>query len=119
MNKEKGVPFLNKYKKIILLCLAGILLFSAGIGAGLLLQPQADGAQSGYAANPSHEYLVGAAAWQMSAEAHALMMQGFHLAEENIDEISGHGHDIVLHKLHMEQYLVDIHLVEFTFGHNE
>ena len=89
MNKEKGVPFLNKYKKIILLCLAGILLFSAGIGAGLLLQPQADGAQSGYAANPSHEYLVGAAAWQMSAEVHALMMQGFHLAEENIDEIVG------------------------------
>jgi predicted secreted acid phosphatase len=32
--------------------------------------------------------MVGAAAWQMSAEAHALMMQGFHLAEKNIDEMA-------------------------------
>lgn len=42
------------------------------------------------AANPSYEYLVGASAWQMSAEAHALMMQGFNIAEKNIDEIAGY-----------------------------
>ena len=32
--------------------------------------------------------MVGAAAWQMSAEAHALMMQGFHLAESNVDDLA-------------------------------
>ena len=42
---------------------------------------------TGYAANPAYEYMVSSAAWQMSAEAHALIMQGFHIAEKNIDEI--------------------------------
>lgn len=32
-----------------------------------------------------YEYLVGGAAWQMSAEAHALIMQGFNLATKNVD----------------------------------
>ena len=35
-----------------------------------------------------YEYLVGAAAWQMSAEAHALMMQAFNIAKENVDEMA-------------------------------
>ena len=34
-----------------------------------------------------YEYLVGAAAWQMSAEAHALMMQAFNIAKENVDDM--------------------------------
>ena len=42
-----------------------------------------------------------------------------HMPEENIDEITGHGHDIVLHELHVEQYLIDVHLIEFSLGHNE
>ena len=65
----------------------------AGAGGGYLLgtrQAAPSAAEpTGYAANPAYEYMVGAAAWQMSAEAHALMMQGFGIAEKNIDEIAG------------------------------
>ena len=86
MDKKEN-SFGNRCKKIILFGLTGILLFSAGIGTGLLLQPKTDDVQSGYAANPTHEYLTGSAAWQMSAEAHALMMQSFHIAEKNIAEM--------------------------------
>lgn len=31
--------------------------------------------------------MVGATAWQMSAEAHALMMQGSNLAQNNVDDM--------------------------------
>ena len=52
------------------------------------MQPQTETAeQPGYVSNPAYEYMAGAAAWQMSAEAHALMMQGFHMAECNIDDM--------------------------------
>lgn len=68
-----------------------ILLVSTGVGIGYLIgrgssMPQQKEA-TGYVENPAYEYLVGAAAWQMSAEAHALMIQGFHIAEENINDI--------------------------------
>lgn len=43
----------------------------------------------GFSPDPAKEYLVGAAAWQMSAEAHALMMQGFNIAKKNINEAAG------------------------------
>lgn len=42
---------------------------------------------TGHASNSDYEYMVGAAAWQMSAEAHALMMQGFNLAQSNVDDM--------------------------------
>ena len=71
------------------------LLLASGIGVGYMLgnKPSMPPATvpttpSGYAANPAYEYMVGSVAWQMSAEAHALMMQGFHLAEKNVDEIA-------------------------------
>ena len=86
MDKKEN-SFGSRCKKIILFGLTGILLFSAGIGTGLRLQPKTDDVKSGYAANPTHEYLTGSAAWQMSAEAHALMMQSFHIAEKNIAEM--------------------------------
>ena len=41
------------------------------------------------------------------------------MPEENVDEISRHGDDIVLHKLHMEQYLIDSHFIELSLGHDE
>ena len=41
-----------------------------------------------YSPVADYEYLVGAAAWQMSAEAHALMMQAFNIAKENVDEMA-------------------------------
>ena len=41
------------------------------------------------------------------------------MPEKDIDEVAGHGDDIVFQKLHMEQDLVDVHLVEFTFGHDK
>lgn len=85
---KKTAPFGSHRKKAILFCLAAVFLFSAGIGIGLRLQPQKDEIQSGYAANPMHEYLTGSAAWQMSAEAHALMMQGFHIAQRNITDMT-------------------------------
>jgi predicted secreted acid phosphatase len=86
-------------KKKIAAALACILMVSAGVGVGYMIgvRPTASQPtdppesqpieQSGYAANPAYEYMVGSAAWQMSAEAHALMMQGFHLAEKNVDEM--------------------------------
>jgi predicted secreted acid phosphatase len=87
MNSKRNT--LKKHISRVLLCVfsAGALL-AAGIGIGYKLQPQTELAEhTGYASNPAYEYLVGAAAWQMSAEAHALMMQGFHLAQSNIDDM--------------------------------
>ena len=68
---------------------AAVLLLGAGIGLGYGMRPELEiPAQTGYVSNPAYEYMVGATAWQMSAEAHALMMQGFHLAEKNIDDMA-------------------------------
>lgn len=77
-----------KHKRMIACLLTCILLVSTGVGIGYLIgrgssMPQQKEA-TGYVENPAYEYLVGAAAWQMSAEAHTLMIQGFHIAEENI-----------------------------------
>ena len=77
--------------KIIACLLVCILIASAGMGVGYLIgvknaAPQ-PAEQTGYAANPAYEYMVGSTAWQMSAEAHALMMQSFHIAEENVDAL--------------------------------
>ena len=77
----------------IIACLLGcILIASAGMGVGYLIgtknaEPQ-PAEQTGYAANPAYEYMVSSTAWQMSAEAHALMMQGFHIARSNIDDLT-------------------------------
>lgn len=84
-------------KKILTICITiGVIvcvLFAAlGVGLGYWLGSNQsvpeEAPTAGHAANPAYEYLVGSAAWQMSAEAHALMMQGFHIAEKNIDEIA-------------------------------
>ena len=82
----------NSPKKRILpvmLCIVSAsLLLAAGIGIGYRMQPEPEvPQQTGYVSNPAYEYMVGAAAWQMSAEAHALMMQGFHLAQNNVDDM--------------------------------
>ena len=76
--------------RVILCVFSAILLLLAGIGIGYMIRPAVEtetSASSGYASNPDYEYLVGAAAWQMSAEAHALMMQGFNLAQSNVDDM--------------------------------
>ena len=80
--------------KQIIICIAVcLLLVASSVSVGYLVGAQSGapdrGEPAGYAANPAYEYLVGAAAWQMSAEAHALMMQGFYIAEKNLDEIAG------------------------------
>ena len=65
------------------------LLLCTGIGIGYQLQPKPEAPQTtGHVSNPAYEYMVGAAAWQMSAEAHALMMQGFHIARSNVDDMT-------------------------------
>ena len=80
------------HKKQLILCIGlCLLLIAASVGGGYLLgsaQGAPETKPTGYAANPAYEYLVGAAAWQMSAEAHALMMQGFYIAEKNVDEMA-------------------------------
>ena len=80
-----------------------VLIASAGVGAGYLLGAKPAATQpatsTGYAANPAYEYMVASAAWQMSAEAHALMIQGFHLAEKNIDGLAAFA-DAGLHGYH-------------------
>lgn len=84
-------------KRIIACLLICVLMVSAGVGTGYLIGTKTGESQrvepTGYAANPAYEYMVGSTAWQMSAEAHALMMQGFHLAEKNIDEMVGFADD--------------------------
>lgn len=84
-------------KKICTMCITicvivCVLLVAAGVGLGYWLGSKQSAPEetptTGYAANPAYEYLVGSAAWQMSAEAHALMMQGFYIAEKNVDEIA-------------------------------
>ena len=75
--------------RVMLCILSAALLLTAGIGIGYGMRPEPETpAQTGYVSNPAYEYMVGATAWQMSAEAHALMMQGFHLAESNIDQMA-------------------------------
>ena len=72
---------------IFCIFLAGCLL-AAGIGIGYQMHPETEADEvAGHVSNPAYEYMVSAAAWQMSAEAHALMMQGFHLAQSNIDDM--------------------------------
>ena len=73
----------------VMLCIVSAsLLLAAGIGIGYRMQPEPEiPQQTGYVSNPAYEYMAGAAAWQMSAEAHALMMQGFHLAQSNVDDM--------------------------------
>lgn len=75
--------------RVLLCVLSAALLLTAGIGIGYGMRPEPEAPpQTGYVSNPAYEYMVGAAAWQMSAEAHALMMQGFHLAQTNIDQMT-------------------------------
>ena len=82
--------YLKKPITRVLLCvLSAAILVAAGIGIGYGMRPEPEApAQTGHVSNPAYEYMVGAAAWQMSAEAHALMIQGFHLAENNVDRMA-------------------------------
>ena len=83
---------MNRIVAFIAVC---VILVAASTSIGYMLGSKHDTSegmkpeppQSGYAANPAYEYMVGASAWQMSAEAHALMMQGFYLAGKNVDEM--------------------------------
>ena len=84
----KNNLFQNRIARVILCTFSAGALLAAGIGIGSLMHPKAESDPfTGYVSNPAYEYMVGAAAWQMSAEAHALMMQGFHLAQSNIDDM--------------------------------
>lgn len=72
--------------------LAAVLLLSAGLAVGYLIggataKPETPKVNSGHVSNPDYEHLVGAAAWQVSAESDALIMQGFHIAEENVNDM--------------------------------
>ena len=74
--------------RAVLCALAAAVLVASGVGIGYLMHPKQEPVQqAGYSPNPAYEYMVGATAWQMSAEAHALMMQGFHLAQRNVDDM--------------------------------
>ena len=91
MNSKNVVSKNLKTKLIIVFIVASVLLVASSLCVGYMLGTKQNSPQNdelmGYAANPDYEYMVGSTAWQMSAEAHALMMQGFHIAEKNIDEI--------------------------------
>ena len=91
MNSDSLVSKSLNRKRIIVCLLICVSLLSAGVGIGYFIGAKPNESHPteplGYAANPAYEYMVGSTAWQMSAEAHALMMQGFHLAEKNIDEM--------------------------------
>lgn len=92
MNSNKNISKKSNAGRIIAGGVCCILLVASSLGTGYYLgmrqgTPKEE-AQTGNAANPAYEYMVGSTAWQMSAEAHALMMQGFHIAEKNIDEMA-------------------------------
>jgi predicted secreted acid phosphatase len=92
MNSNKNISKKSNAGRVIAGGVCCILLVASSLGAGYYLgmkqgTPEAE-ATTGNAANPAYEYMVGSTAWQMSAEAHALMMQGFHIAENNIDEMA-------------------------------
>ena len=93
MNLDLLVSKSFNRKRMIVCLLICVSLLSAGVGLGYFIGAKPNESHPteplGYAANPAYEYMVGSTAWQMSAEAHALMMQGFHLAEKNIDEMVG------------------------------
>ena len=73
---------------MVICILSAVLLLFAGIGIGYGMHSEPEtSTPTGYASNSACEYMVGAAAWQMSAEAHALMMQGFNLAQSNVDDM--------------------------------
>lgn len=113
MNHNESVSKKNNFGRIVCGGVACALILASSLGAGYFLgkqaalpeqsapeqsapeqsspeqsAPEQEKAPLGYAANPSYEYMVASAAWQMSAEAHALMMQGFYIAEKNIDEMA-------------------------------
>ena len=73
--------------RAFLCVLAAAILLGAGFGLGYYMQPQAEIPEPAatHVSNPAYEYMVSAAAWQMSAEAHALMLQGFRLATNHVD----------------------------------
>ena len=74
--------------RVMLCILSAALLLAAGVGIGYGLHPEPEIPEpTGHVSNPAYEYMVSAAAWQMSAEAHALMMQGFQLAKNNVDDL--------------------------------
>lgn len=88
MNKEVKKSKKLAAMRVIAGVFAALLLVSAGIGIGYIIHPKEEQpSKIGYAADPAYEYMVGSTAWQMSAEAHALMMQGFHIAEDNINDM--------------------------------
>lgn len=83
-----------KLKTILVIVLTVVLLLLGSL-ISAFLNPEEEAVEETTAAtetvntnakNPEHEFLVGSAAWQMSAEAHALMMQSFNIAKENVDE---------------------------------
>lgn len=91
MNSKK-----NNVVRVVICAVVCVLLVASSAGVGYLLgarksapavTPEAP-KPTGYASNPAYEYMVGSAAWQISAEAHALMMQGFYIAEKNVDEMA-------------------------------
>ena len=80
-----------KAKQLIAFVLTAVLLFGCGFGGGMLMngrngeEEQQNG--SSYAENPAYEYMAGAFAWQTSAEAQALILQSFNIAERNVEEL--------------------------------
>ena len=93
MNTKTTISKKISTAHVIVCIVTCLILIASSVSIGYLLGAKnsaSHGTEStGYASNPNYEYLVGAAAWQISAEAHALMMQGFHIAEKNVDEIVG------------------------------
>lgn len=81
-------------KRVIAVAALAVALFSAGLGAGWILHAQQHSAlqeppaqEKIHTASPSYEYLAGGAAWQLSAESKALMLQAFNAATECVDEM--------------------------------
>ena len=88
MNAKSSFPK-KRIAYVMLSFSLAVLLLVAGIKIGYQLHPDPEKTEAtGHVSNPAYEYMVGAAAWQMSAEAHALMMQGFHVAQSNIDDMA-------------------------------
>ena len=65
--KEKTSAAKKPAVRIMLCLLSAAILVCAGIGIGYQIHPEPETPKpEGYAANSAYEYMVGAAAWQMS-----------------------------------------------------
>ena len=93
MDKKKAKKILAVVLAVVLVSGAVIFAYDSGKRAGassvssIEQQEQTAAGDIGISPNPAYDFLGSGLAWQLSAESQALMMQGYAIAEEYVDEM--------------------------------